>query len=133
MSDVEALVSSVTDDCGADVVVESTGIPSLIEAAYAMTGPKGKTILVGVPPAGEKASIHTLPLHFGKVLTGSHGGSARPDVEIPRYLRLYQEGKLRLDGLITHVFDLSEINEAIEQVRSGESGRVLVRLTPKKT
>lgn len=125
---VRSLVDELTQGAGADVVVETTGIPAMIEQAYEMTAREGRTILVGVPAAGKKASIFTLPLHFGKTLTGSEGGDARPDVEIPRYIRLSEVGRLRTEGLITHEFPLEEINAAIDQVRSGQSGRVLVKL-----
>ena len=79
-------------------------------------------MLVGVPT--EKVTIYTLPLHFNKVLTGSHGGDARPHLDIPRLARLCQAGRLSLDGLITHEFGLEEINEAFDLVRSGAAGRV---------
>ena len=45
---------------------------------------------------GDNVSIYTLPLHFKKVLTGSHGGNAEPHIDIPRYVRLVQVGKLEL-------------------------------------
>ena len=59
----------------------------------------------------------------------SRGGDAVPDVDIPRYIRLMQAGKMTLDGLITHEFSLEEINEAIGLVRSGEAGRVLINMS----
>jgi len=111
---------------GADVIIDTTGNARVIELAYDLTHPDGKTILVGVPRKGDNISIYSLPLHFKKVLTGSHGGSAEPHLEIPRYIQLYKVGKLRLDGLITHEFTLDQINEAIGAVRSSEAGRVLV-------
>ena len=45
----------------------------------------------------ENIHIHSLPLHHGKVLTGCEGGDTDPAVDIPRYVRLYQRGKLPLD------------------------------------
>ncbi|MCG6534210.1 MAG: NAD-dependent epimerase/dehydratase family protein [Syntrophales bacterium LBB04] len=80
------------------------------------------------PKKGDHASIYTLPLHFKKVLKGSHGGSAMPHVDIPNYLRLVQAGKMNLVGLITHEFKLDSINEAIELVRSGNTGRVVLAM-----
>ena len=65
---------------------------------------------------------------YPKVLTGSHGGDAVPDIDIPRYIRLVEAGKLKLEGLITHEFALRDINEAIQTVRDGEAGRVLVSM-----
>jgi Zn-dependent alcohol dehydrogenase len=79
-----------------------------------------------VPRKGDNVSIYSLPLHFKKALTGSEGGEAEPHNDIPRYIRLVQAGRLKLDGLITHEFRLEQINDAIGLVRSGEAGRVLI-------
>ena len=65
----------------------------------------------------------------GKVLTGSHGGSARPEVDIPRYIRLVEAGKLRLEGLVSHDMKLEDVNEALDIVRSGDSGRVILSMS----
>ena len=121
-------IRNIVGPAGVDVVIDTTGNARVIEQAYELTHEDGKTILVGVPRKGDNISIYSLPLHFKKVLTGSHGGSAEPHLEIPRYIRLCQEKKMTLDGLITHEFNLTEINEAIQLVRSGESGRVLVNM-----
>ena len=112
----------------ADIVIETTGNSRVIEQAYNLTHPDGKTILVGVPNKGDNISIYSLPLHFNKVLTGSHGGDAVPDVEIPRLMRLIEAKKMTLDGLITHEFPLEDINNALDLFRSGEAGRIILNL-----
>jgi len=127
-TDLKNAILEIVGPTGADVVIDTTGNPHVIEEAYELTHPDGKTILVGVPTKGNNISIYSLPLHFNKVLTGSHGGSAEPHLEIPRYIRLCQSGKMRLDGLITHEFSLDRINEAIETVRGGEAGRCVISL-----
>ena len=126
--DVARQVRDVVGAQGADVVIDTTGRARVIELAYELTHPDGKTILVGVPRKGDNISIYSLPLHFRKVLTGSHGGSAEPHVDIPRYIRLMKAGRLSLDGLITHEFPLDQVNEAIATVRRGEAGRVVLRM-----
>ena len=113
---------------GADIVIETTGNSRVIEAAYKLTCPDGKTILVGVPKKGDNISIPSLPLHFEKVLTGSHGGKAVPHKDIPRIIRLMNAGQLNFDGLITHEFSLDNINEAIRIFRSGEAGRIVLNM-----
>jgi S-(hydroxymethyl)glutathione dehydrogenase / alcohol dehydrogenase len=128
IGDLATGIRKIVGPAGADVVIETTGNPRVIELAYELTHPDGKTILVGVPKKGDNVSIYTLPIHFNKILKGSHGGNALPHVDIPRYIRLVEAGKLKLDGLITHEFKLDEINEAIQAVRSGEAGRVLVSM-----
>jgi S-(hydroxymethyl)glutathione dehydrogenase/alcohol dehydrogenase len=121
-------IRSIVGAAGADVVIDTTGNARVIEQAYDLTHPDGRTILVGVPRKGDNASIYTLPLHFKKILKGSHGGSVSPDLEIPRLIRLVNLGKMRLDGLITHEFPLEDVNQAIAALRSGEAARVLLRM-----
>jgi len=111
---------------GPDKMIETTGAKSMIELAYDITHPDGTCVLVGVP--SEKVSIYTLPIHFNKVLTGSHGGSAAPHIDIPRIIGLTKAGKISFDGVITHEFPLEKINEALDVVRSGAAGRVLLNV-----
>jgi S-(hydroxymethyl)glutathione dehydrogenase/alcohol dehydrogenase len=125
--DLAARLRAAAGDHGADVVIENTGNVELIGLAYELTKPQGRTVLVGVPPAGQKAEIATLPLHFGKVLTGSHGGGSLPQKDIPHCVRLYTAGKLRLAEMITARFQLRDVNLAIAELRSGKvAGRCLI-------
>ena len=126
--DVNGTIKDIVGAQGADVVIETTGNSRVIEQAYELTHPEGKTILVGVPNKGDNISIYSLPLHFNKVLTGSHGGDSIPDVEIPRYIRLMESEKMTLDGLITHEFELNEINDALDLFRAGKAGRIIIKI-----
>ncbi len=128
-TEVKAQVNEILEDKCADVVIETTGNSRVIETAYELTKPNGKTILVGVPKKGDNVSIYSLPLHFNKVLTGSHGGGAIPDLEIPRYIRLMATDKMTLDGLVTHEFSLDEINNALDLFRSGDAGRIIIKMS----
>ena len=126
--DVGDAVRRIVGSGGADVVIETTGSVKLIEQAYRMTAPQGRTILVGVPKYDADITIHSLPLHFGKVLTGCEGGHTNPTVDIPKYLRLYRDGKLRIDGLVTHRMSFGDINEALDKIRAGEVGRCILEM-----
>ena len=121
-------ILNIVGSKGADVVIDTTGNSRVIEQAYKLTHPDGKTILVGVPKKGDNISIYSLPLHFKKVLTGSHGGDAVPDLEIPRFIRLIDSGKMTLNGFITHEFNLEKINDALDLIRNGECGRVILKM-----
>ncbi|MGA8494171.1 MAG: zinc-binding dehydrogenase [Xanthobacteraceae bacterium] len=125
-SDMDAEIRKIVGAKGPDKVIETTGAKSVIELAYNLTHADGTCVLVGVP--SEKVSIYTLPIHFNKVLTGSHGGDAVPHVDIPRLIRLIEAGRLSFEGLITHEFPLDDINAALDVVRSGTAGRVLLRI-----
>ena len=125
---VESILT-IVGDCGADVVVDNTGNPSIISWCIKVTQPQGRTVLVGVPVKGKETSLYTLPYHFGKVLTGSHGGNGIPSKDILRYIKVEQTRKVQLPKLITSHFPLSRINEAIEGMRDGTVvGRVMIKL-----
>ena len=127
-TDIDDKIKAIIGFKGADVVIDTTGNPRIIEQAYNLTNPDGKTILVGVPKKGENINIYSLPLHFNKQLTGSHGGDAIPDIEIPRLINLINVGKMTLEGLITHEFELNEINIALDLMRKGDCGRILIKM-----
>jgi len=124
-------VRNILEDKGVDVFVDNTGNPEMIAEGWKLTQNKGRTILVGVPAKGKEAQLYTLPLHFGKIITGSHGGNGDPSEDIPRYMLLCKLGKLNLSNLITETYNLSEINQAIEQIKNGSlSGRCVIEFVP---
>jgi S-(hydroxymethyl)glutathione dehydrogenase/alcohol dehydrogenase len=127
-ADIKAELSKLIGQQGVDVAIENTGVADVIETAYEVTGPQGRVILVGVPAkAARKPSIYTLPLHFNKVLTGSEGGGCRPEIDIPKLVRLTEAGKLDFNGLVSKRYRLDQINEAIDDLKNGRiAGRCMV-------
>ena len=125
-AEVSDAIRDIVGRDGPDKIIETTGVKPVIENAYELTHKDGGLVLVGVPH--EKVTINTLRVHFNMVMTGSEGGSAVPQVDIPRIIRLIQAGKLSLDGIITDEFALDDINRAFDLVRSGKAGRVLINV-----
>jgi len=113
---------------GPDVIFETTGITKIIETAYQLCAKQGRLVCVGVPKHDQDITIHSLKLHFGMVLTGCEGGQTNPTVDIPRYLRLHQAGKLKLDKLVTHRFSLDDVNDGLAALRSGQAGRCMLEI-----
>ena len=124
--DLEALLMELSGGRGFDATVDATGISSVRETAYRVTNNTGKTIFAGVPHHEDKISMDSFPLHFGRGITGSHGGETRPDVDIPRYIQLYKLGKLKLVEQITHRYRLDDINDAVSTVQKGDAGRCMI-------
>lgn len=110
----------------ADVAFDVTGQTSVIGQAWQLTGPRGRLILVGVMKHDQQFSLNTLPLHFGKVLTGSEGGASRPQDDIPRILRMVRDGRFDPRGMVTHRCTLPDINKAIAAMRAGESIHTMI-------
>ena len=127
--DAGAALRKILGPAGTDVFIDNTGKPAIIELGYALTKPQGRVILVGVPRKGDNVSLYSLPLHFGREIRGSHGGETVPNLDIPRYLALHREGRVKFKQLISQRFTLNEINEAIDTMRAGTvAGRCVVTL-----
>ncbi len=127
--DPKTAIEAITGPGGVDVFIDNTGQPTIIEMGYGLTKPQGRVTLVGVPRKGNDIHIYSLPLHFGKGLSGSHGGEAVPNEDIPRYHALFRAGKIKLKELITEYVFLDNINVAIANIRSGATaGRCLIKM-----
>ena len=113
---------------GPDVFIDNTGNPEIIAKGYELLSPKGRVILVGVPAKGQKTSLYTLPLHFGKTIIGTHGGETIPQADIPRYMNLFHARHIDLNVLISEIQGLDQINLMISNMRDGASaGRCLIQ------
>lgn len=128
-SDAQKLIFDIVGREGVDVFIDNTGQPKIIQMGYEISKAQGRVVLVGVPPKNENVNLYTLPLHFGKKLTGSFGGEVNPSQDIPRYQNLFNQGRIKLNHLITNYYSLDQINDAIEDMKSGViSGRCLIKL-----
>lgn len=104
----------------ADVTIDGTGNPKVIETAYDLAKLRGgRCVLFGVMPHDQRVSIHTLPLHFGRILTGSEGGQSHPAEDIPRILDRLASERVDCSGFISHRVVLSEVDDLVGMMRSG--------------
>jgi S-(hydroxymethyl)glutathione dehydrogenase/alcohol dehydrogenase len=103
-----------------DVVIDGTGNPQIIEKAFPLASNTGRCVIFGVMAHDRKLSLNTLPLHFGKVLTGSHGGGSQPAEDIPRYLRMMNNNVFDPRSFVSHRLGLEQVNEGVAKMRSGE-------------
>ena len=112
----------------ADVTIDGTGNPKVIETAYDLAKLRGgRCVLFGVMPSDQRVSIHTLPLHFGRVLTGSEGGQSRPEIDIPEILRRLSSEKVDVAGFVSHRCLFGELPEVIDGMRRGEVIHAIIR------
>ena len=120
-------VKELTGGRGADYVFVTVGSNAAITQGFGMSGPRGMTVIVGLPKFNDKLDIS--PFAFIKeerVLTGSFMGTTQLHTEIPKLIELYKIGTLKLDELITARYPLEKINEAIESVERGEALRNVI-------
>ena len=122
-----ALVGDVTWGTMADKVILTMGVAQgeYIQPALAMTAKGGRVVQTAVAPFSvESVSMNLFELTmYEKQLVGSIFGSANPRRDIPRLLRLYQEGQLKLDELITNTYPIEDINVGYQAMRDGTNIR----------
>jgi S-(hydroxymethyl)glutathione dehydrogenase/alcohol dehydrogenase len=124
---VEA-VRGWTKGAGVDVAVEALGRPETVVQAFTMTRDGGRTVVVGVAPAGS-----TAPIELGRLvrrgirLVGSFGCRVRADM--PEIIRLASDGKIELRRPVTRRYRLEEAQEAFDALGRGDIvGRAIVVL-----
>jgi len=123
-------IHDLTGGRGVDYSVEAAGMTTTIEQAFeSVRRGGGRCIFAGHPEAGGKIRLDPFELICGKHIEGSWGGDSRPDVDIPRFAKLYREGALPLDQLITYRYRLDNINQALDDMRSHKVGRALIKVS----
>jgi S-(hydroxymethyl)glutathione dehydrogenase/alcohol dehydrogenase len=114
-----------------DVIIDTTGNPEAINNVLPLLSGKGRLILVGQPKPGQEVVIPNANKLFdgtGQTIKATQGGKTSPTEDIPRYLNLHKAGLLDIRKIITHRFNLEDINLAFETLRSGEAGRIIINI-----
>lgn len=125
--DAIGAVRSIASGRGADYVFVTVGSVAAIRQGFAMSGTRGKTVVIGLPPVKDTITFSPLEL-IGreKTLTGGFMGSVNVKVDLPRLVNLYQTGHLKLDELITGRYPFDKINDAIASSEKGEGIRNVI-------
>ncbi|MEW6419819.1 MAG: zinc-binding dehydrogenase [Nitrospirota bacterium] len=127
--DVLSEIMNISNNLGVDYAIESAGKKESMETAFqSVRDNGGLCIIAGNLPQGEQISINPFDLIKGKRIIGTWGGETNPDKDIPRYVDLYLSGKFKLEALITHLYKLEDVNEALSALDSGEVGRIIIEV-----
>jgi S-(hydroxymethyl)glutathione dehydrogenase/alcohol dehydrogenase len=131
VEEATALVGEITWGAMAEKAIITTGVAegSMIASVMSLVSKGGRCVVTSV--ASIDATEVTMSLFeltlMQKELVGSIFGGSNPRRDIPRLLRLYKEGKLKLDELITTEYKLDEVNQGYEDMRNGKNLRGLIR------
>jgi NDMA-dependent alcohol dehydrogenase len=102
-----------------------------IQAALSLTGKGGRVVVTGMGNYANldvKLSLFELTL-LQKDLQGAIFGGLSPRAAIPEILSLYQDGRLKLDELVTQRYALEDINKGYQDMRDGNNIRGMVVYT----
>ena len=114
---------------GADAVIVTVGAIPAYDTAPRFLGFGGRVVMVGMPHAGHTASYEPFIMAaVGQGMIGSKMGDVVIRRDIPWMVDLYQQGRLKLDELISGRWRLDQINEAIADTKSGAARRNVIIL-----
>lgn len=112
-----------------DCIMDTTGNPDVISDCSGYLNPSGRLILIGQPSKGSSFNVPNAHHLFdgSKRIIASNGGCFKPAQDIPRYIAAWRSGVFKYEGIVTHTFSLDQINEAIETLKSGQAGRIMIK------
>ena len=112
---------------GSHVAVETAGSAKALETAYQITRRGGTTVTAGMPGPEAKITLSHLSLSAEeRCLKGSYMGSCVPKRDIPRYLSMFQDGKLPVDKLLSRTIGFNDLNAAMDRLDDAATVREIL-------
>jgi threonine dehydrogenase-like Zn-dependent dehydrogenase len=125
-SDVGEEVDAFTNGAGANVVIETTGVPAVARTLLSLVGKGGQVGLIGYRPDIGTLDIAGLIMKaLTVVAVGGNGGRGRYE----EALQLLRASMISLRGITTHTFAAERAEEAFELAARGEEGVGRITLT----
>ena len=108
---------------GVDYSFECIGLKIAAEQCFDCIRPGGTATVVGMIPVGQKIELDGPMFLREKKIQGCSMGSNRFKVDMPHYIELYRQGRLKLDEMITRRGKLEDVNEFFRAMKAGEVAR----------
>ena len=125
--DLEQVVMEETRGEGADVIYVCAPSADAQESATRLVGPRGRiNFFGGLPRDAHTVTIDANALHYKEFSIGGASSSLPEDNR--EALRLLSTKAIDPDKIITHIFEINEINEAFNVAESKQGIKVVVIL-----
>ena len=105
---------------------EAIGLKVAAEQAFGMLRQGGTATVIGMIPFGEMVEIPGFAFLSEKKIQGSAMGSNRFRVDMPRYVDLYLQGRLKLDELVSARIPIEKVNDGFTAMKTGEVARSVI-------
>ena len=119
--------ATITGGDGFDFALECIGRSDTVRQAYDATRRGGTTVVVGMGGFQDNVSFNGFELAYqAKTLKGSMYGSADVRTDFAKLMRLWRQGKLDLEGMISRRIALEDVNDAFRAMEAGEVIRSVI-------
>jgi Zn-dependent alcohol dehydrogenase len=103
------------------------GVAQVYDQAPRYLANSGNVVMVGMPHGDQMSKFSPLFMaDVGQGFVGSKMGNVVIKRDIPWIIDLYQQGRLKLDELISGRWSLDQINEAIADTLGGAAKRNVI-------
>jgi threonine 3-dehydrogenase len=124
--DVEGIVKKETDGKGVDVVLETAGTPDAVQLGLSILRPGGKISLLGVYSKPLTIDLSKSVVFKYATIQGINGRLMYDTWYRMAGLYRIPEFREKISKIITHRYKFEQFFEAMEKMRSGESGKVVM-------
>jgi aryl-alcohol dehydrogenase len=119
--DLVAHLAELTGGLGADYVVETSGVVSVLQQAIRSVTSGGTVAVVGAPAMGAKLEIEVTAIISGaRRIVGVVEGDSDPPRFIPALIALHRDGRFPLDRLI-RTYPFADIETAAADAHAGRT------------
>lgn len=121
---VHEQVKQLTDGRGADYAFECTGVPALGAAPLKMVRNAG--VAVQVSGIEEDLTIDMNLFEWDKLYLNPLYGKCNPQIDFPKLFKLYKNGDLLLNELVTKTYSLEELEQAFADMLAGKNAKGVI-------
>jgi L-iditol 2-dehydrogenase len=122
--DPVAAIMDLTEGRGADVVIETSGVPDVWQMSMELVRKGGTVVMFGGCPAGSRVSFDTDRIHYGELTV--KGVFHHTPTTVAKALHLLSDQVVDAGSLITGRVPLSDTQMALEKVMAGEAIKMAI-------
>lgn len=112
----------------ADIVMECSGVPFVLQQAVEMTRTGGRIVLVALYEHDVPLDVNHIIHKQLSLISSFKGGPEGPISEIKNSMQMIADGRVRVKPLISHNFPLDNVMDAFEvQTKPDESIKVVIK------
>ena len=125
-ADPTQAIMKMTGGDGVDYSFEAIGLKQTAEQCIHSLAPGGTATIIGIIAPDQRIEIDPMSLMAEKRVQGCLMGSVRIRIDAPRYIELYQQGRLMLDEMVTRRIRLEELDDAFASMNRGDVLRTVI-------
>ncbi|MBK0329005.1 Zn-dependent alcohol dehydrogenase [Rhodobacteraceae bacterium F11138] len=119
-------ILAATNGKGVNFAFDAVGNPALVKQCFLSTRKAGTTIMIGLMGLQQEVALPFGHFIAERKVMGCDMGSNQFRTDMPRLARLYMDGRLNLDDMLTARLPIERINDGFAAMDRGEGIRTII-------